>query len=93
MKLLSALTENKFFVVCRFNCVDILGRSHNCFDTEYYNRANEDLNQLRLEGRPLLPREAWSHFLSVGFFESRRYRFMDICSEDLDSPNNLGEGL
>ena len=79
--------------ICRFNCVDILGRSHNCFDTEYYNRANEDLNQLRMEGRPLLPREAWSHFLTTGYFESRKYRFMDACSEDLDSPNNLGEGM
>ncbi len=80
-------------LLCRFNCVDLLARSHNCFDTNYYNRANEDLNKLRLEGRALPAREAWGHFLRIGFYESRAYRFMDVCGEDLDSPNNLGEGL
>ena len=28
----------------------------------------------------------------VGYFEQRAYRFSDACGEDLDSPNNLGEG-
>ena len=84
--------EMSAMIGCRFNCVDLQARSFNCFDTNYYNRANEDLNKLRLEGRPLPPREAWSHFLRNGFFEQRAYRFMDICGEDLDSPNNLGEG-
>ena len=77
----------------RFNCLDILARSFNCFDSNYYNRANEDLNQLRLEGRPLTPQQAWNHFLEFGYFESRKYRFMEECEDDLDSPNNLGEGL
>ena len=83
---------NAYPACCRFNCLDILARSHNCFASDFYNRANEDLNQLRLQGRPLSPQEAWNHFLETGFFESRKYRFMDVCDEDLDSPNNLGEG-
>ena len=69
--------------------MDLKARGPGCFDDEFYNSENVDLNDQRVKGNGFTAAQSWEHFVHTGRSEGRHYRFKPICGEDLDSPNSL----